>query len=218
VSSSAFPEVIMKIGIIGSGNVGTTLTRGFRSGGHEVIVANTRGPQSLTELAADTGARSASVQDAIQGGEIVAVAVPLKAVPDLPANAFRGKLVIDVTNYYPQRDGRIHALESGTPSSRWVAQQLPGAEVVKAFNTIEMGRLATMGRPAGAPNRLALPVAGDDEQAKHTVMGLVEELGFDAVDAGGLDDSWRQQPGTPVSGTDLDADRVRSALRAATPD
>ena len=181
-------------------------------------MANTRGPQSLTELAADTGASSASVQDAIQGGEIVAVAVPLKAVPDLPANAFRGKLVTDVTNYYPQRDGRIDALESGTPSSRWVAQQLPGAEVVKAFNTIEMRRLATMGRPAGAPNRLALPVAGDDEQARHTVMGLVEELGFDAVDAGALDDSWRQQPGTPVFGTDLDADGVRSALRAATQD
>jgi len=207
----------MKIGIIGSGTAGTTLTRGFRSGGHEVIVANTRGPQSLTELAAETGARAASVEDAIQGGDVVAVAVPLKAVPDLPADAFRGKLVIDVTNYYPQRDGRIEALEDGTSSSRWVAQHLPGAEVVKAFSTIEMGHLASMGRPAGAPDRVALPVAGDDAQAKRTVMGLVEALGFDAVDAGGLDDSWRQQPGTPVSGADLDADGVRSALRGATP-
>jgi predicted dinucleotide-binding enzyme len=207
----------MKIGIIGSGNVGTTLTRGFRSAGHEVIVANSRGPRSLTGLAAETGARAASVEDAIRDGDVVVVAVPMKAVPDLPASAFRGKLVIDATNYFPQRDGRIEALEAGTPESRWVAQQLSGAEVVKAFNTIVMGHLATMGRPAGAPDRVALPVAGDDEQARRMVMGLVEELGFDAVDAGGLDDSWRQQPGTPVSGSDLDADGVRSALRAATP-
>jgi predicted dinucleotide-binding enzyme len=206
----------MKIGIIGSGSVGTALTRGFRSGGHEVVVANSRGPRTLTELAAETGARAASVEDAIRDGDVVALAVPLKAVPDLPVDDFGGKLVLDVTNYYPRRDGTIEALESGTPSSRWVAQHLPGAVVVKAFNTIAMGSLATKGRPAGAPDRVALPVAGDDEQAKRTVTGLVDELGFDTVDAGGLDDSWRQQPGTPVPGRDLDADGVRSALRAAT--
>lgn len=206
----------MKLGIIGSGNVGGTLTRGFRANGHEVFVANSRGPQSLTALAEETGARATTVEDAIRDGDVVVLAVPLKAMPALPADAFGGKVVIDATNYYPSRDGRIDAIETGTSQSRWIARQLHGATVVKAFNNIQMSHLAAKGRPAGAPDRVALPVAGDDEAAKRTAMGLVEELGFDALDAGDLDGSWRQQPGSPVYAADLDADGLRTALEAIT--
>lgn len=206
----------MNVGIIGSGNVGRTLTGGFRANGHEVLVANSRGPQSLTGFAEETGARATTVEDAIREGDVVVLAVPLKAMPDLPSDPFRGKVVIDSTNYYASRDGRIDPIETGTSQSRWIAQQLPGATVVKAFNTMEMTHLAALGKPAGSPGRVAMPVAGDDEAAKRTAMGLVEQLGFDPVDGGDLDSSWRQQPGTPVYGADLDADGLRTALEAIT--
>lgn len=205
----------MKIGIIGSGHIGGTLTRRLRALGHEVWVANSRGPASLGELAAETGAHATTVEDAVQSGEVVIVAVPLKAVPDLPADVFAGKVVVDTNNYYPQRDGQIAALDAGTPSSRWIAQHFAGAKIVKAFNNIYAQHLLEGGKPAGAPDRIALPVAGDDPAAKRTVMGLVEELGFDPVDAGSLDESWRQQPNTPVYTKDFDAQGVRQALAAA---
>ena len=202
----------MRIGIIGSGHIGGTLTRRLRALGHEVWVANSRGKESLGGLASETGAHPATIEDATRNGDVVVVAVPLKAVPDLPAAAFNGKVVVDANNYYPNRDGDIAALQSGTPSSHWVARHLAGATVVKAFNNIYAQHLLESGKPAGAPGRIALPVAGDDAAAKQTVMSLVDALGFDAVDAGSLDESWRQQPDTPVYTTDHDALGVRQAL------
>jgi len=208
-------KTTMRIGIIGSGHIGGTLTRRLRALGHEVWVANSRGPESLGDLASETGAHPATIEDATRNGEVVVVAVPLKAVPDLPAAAFNGKVAVDANNYYPNRDGDIAALQSGTPSSRWVARHLTGATVVKAFNNIYAQHLLESGKPAGAPGRSALPVAGDDAAAKQTVMSLVDALGFDAVDAGSLDESWRQQPDTPVYTTDHDAQGVRQALADA---
>ena len=204
----------MRIGIIGSGKIGGTLTRLLSGLGHDVSVANTRGPDSLAELAAETGATAAATpQDAVSGADLVVIAVPLHAVPGLPD--LSGKLVIDANNYYAGRDGQIAEIDRGAASSRWVAGHLSGARVVKAFNTIQWSHLLERGRPAGEPGRIALPVAGDDADAKATVMALVESLGFDAVDGGDLDDSRRQEPGTAVYGADLDADRTRAALAAA---
>ncbi len=205
----------MRIGIIGSGHIGGTLTRRLRALGHEVWVANSRGKESLGGLASETGAHPATIEEAARNGDVVVVAIPLKAVPDLPAAAFNGKVVVDANNYYPNRDGDIAALQSGTPSSRWVARHLAGASVVKAFNNIYAQHLLESGKLAGAPGRIALPVAGDDAAAKRTVMSLIDALGFDAVDAGSLDESWRQQPDTPVYTTDHDAPGVRQALADA---
>ncbi|MEV4815394.1 NADPH-dependent F420 reductase [Micromonospora tulbaghiae] len=208
----------MEIGIIGSGHIGGTLTRRLRSLGHDVAVANSRGPESLADLGAETGARAVSVEDAVQGAELVVIAIPLKAVPQLPAALFDGKLVVDANNYYPQRDGDIpELLDRSLSSSRWTADHLKGARVVKVFNNIQAAHLMDEGKPAGTSGRIALPVAADDADAKRTVMGLVDELGFDPVDAGTLDESWRQQPDTPVYGTDRDADGVREGLAAARP-
>jgi predicted dinucleotide-binding enzyme len=209
----------MNIGIIGAGNIGGNLTRRFSELGHKVFVANSRGPESLADLAAETGATPVSVTDAAQRGDVVIVTIPQKNIPELPrdlfADASNGKIVVDTGNYYPQqRDGRIAGIEDGLTESRWVSQQL-GRPVVKAFNNIYAAHLLSSGKPAGIPGRIALPVAGDDERAKSVVLGLIDELGFDGVDAGGIDDSWRQQPGTPVYGTDFDADGVRRALASA---
>jgi 8-hydroxy-5-deazaflavin:NADPH oxidoreductase len=205
----------MRIGIIGSGNIGATLTRRLTALGHDVAVANSRGPQSLEALAGETGATAAEPTTAAREADLVVVAVPLKAVPDLPAEALSGRTVVDAGNYYPGRDGEIAAIEGGTPSSRWVADHLAGADVVKAFNTINWRHLLDGGRPAGDPQRIAIPVAGDDADATQRVIGLVDELGFDPVDAGPLDESWRQEPGTSVYGTNLDAAATSDALAAA---
>jgi len=212
----------MKIGIIGAGNIGGNLTRRFTALGHEVSVANSRNPDTLAGLAAETGATAVRAEDAAAGADVVVVTIPFKAVPDLPDGLLTGAaadvVVIDTCNYYPQqRDGRIAAVEDGMTESRWVEQQL-GVSVVKAFNGILAEHLLTRGVPAGTDGRIALPVAGDDADAKDVVMALVDSLGFDPVDAGGLDDSWRQQPGTPVYGADADADGVRKALAAAVPE
>ena len=203
----------MKIGILGSGNIGGTLTRRFSELGHDVSVANTRGPESLAGLADETGATPATPEDAIRDAELVVLAVPLKAVPGLPG--LDGKLVVDANNYYPGRDGQIAEIDGGTSSSRWVADHHPGATVVKAFNTINWRNLLADGRPHGEPDRIALPVASDDEAAKATVSGLIDALGFDPIDSGDLDDSRRQEPGTPVYGANLDAAGAREALDAA---
>ena len=210
----------MKIGIIGAGNIGGTLTRRLAALGHEVSVANSRGPETLRDLAAETGARAVSVTEAAHDKDLVVVTIPEKNIPDLPDDLFAtagGAVVVDTGNYYPQqRDGRIDAIEQGMAESRWVEQQL-GRSVVKAFNNIYADHLREGGRPAGTAGRIALPVAGDDDGAKAVVMHLIDELGFDAVDAGGLDESWRQQPGTPVYTTDFDTEGVRRALSEASP-
>ena len=211
----------MKIGIIGAGNIGSTLARHLAALGHEVSVANSRGPETLRDLPAQTGASAVSVTDAARDKDLVVVTIPEKNVPDLPKDLFNGTddvIIVDTGNYYPQqRDGRIDAIEQGTTESRWVAEQL-GRPVIKAFNNIYAQHLRDNARPAGAPGRIALPVAGDDDAAKAVVMQLIDELGFDPVDAGTLDESWRQQPGTPVYTTDLDADAVRRALSQASPE
>jgi 8-hydroxy-5-deazaflavin:NADPH oxidoreductase len=210
----------MRIGIIGAGNIGGTLTRRLTTLGHEVHVANSRGPETLVDLARETGATAATTEDALSGAELVIVAIPERKVPDLPARTFErrapGAPIVDTGNYYPRRDGRIDAIEDGLPESRWVELQI-GQPVVKAFNTIRAAHLLELGRPAGEEGRIALPVAGDDGDTKQVVMSVVEELGFDAVDAGGLDDSWRQQPSTPGFVTDLDAAALRRALEGTSP-
>ncbi len=209
----------MKIGIIGAGQIGGTLTRRLTALGHDVSIANSRGPETLAALAAETGAKAVPVSEAARGAEIVVITIPERNIPDLPAGvldgAAPGAVVIDTGNYYPrQRDGRIEGIEAGLTESRWVSEQL-GHPVVKVFNNIYARHLLERGQPAGTPGRIALPVAGDDAAAKAKVIRLVDQLGFDPVDAGGLDDSWRQQPGTLVYGTDLDAAGVRRALSEA---
>jgi len=209
----------MKIGVIGAGNIGGTLTRRVTALGHEVLVANSRGPETLRELAKETGAKAVTAKEAARAGEVVIVTIPEGHIPELPKDLFAGVpdnvVVVDTGNYYPRhRDGRIAEIEAGLPESRWVEKQL-SRPVVKAFNNIYARHLMEKGQTAGATNRIALPVAGDDRKAKAVVMKLIDELGFDAVDAGGLDDSWRQQPGTPVYATDFNAEGVRRALAEA---
>ncbi|MET7380147.1 NAD(P)-binding domain-containing protein [Streptomyces sp. NPDC005526] len=213
----------MKIGIIGAGNIGGNLTRRLTALGHDVSVANSRGPHTLAALAEETGATPVRVEEAARGAEIVVVTVPLKAVPDLPAGlldgAAEGAAVIDTGNYYPrQRDGRIAEIEDGgLTESRWTERRI-GHAVIKAFNGTYAQDIVERPRPAGDPERMALPVAGDDAEAKARVRALIDELGFDTVDSGGIDDSWRQQPGTPVYGLRAGVDAVVEALREASPE
>jgi predicted dinucleotide-binding enzyme len=211
----------MKIGIIGAGHIGGTLTRRLTALGHQVSVANSRGPQTLTDLARETGATPVTSSEAARGNDLVIIAIPEGRVPELPEDLFAGVpddvAVVETGNYYPQRDGRIAEIEDGMPESRWVERQV-GRPVIKAFNNIYARDLMEAGKPAGSPGRIALPVAGDDAAAKGKVLQLIDELGFDGVDAGGLDESWRQQPGTPVYATNLDADGVRRALAEASPE
>ncbi|MFG6296780.1 NAD(P)-binding domain-containing protein [Streptomyces sp. DH1] len=214
---------IMKIGIIGAGNIGGNLTRRLTALGHDVSVANSRGPHTLTALAEETGATPVRAEEAARGAEVVVVTVPLKAVPDLPSGildgAVDGVAVIDTNNYYPQqRDGRIAAIEDeGRTESRWVEEHL-GHPVIKAFNGTYAQDILDRPRPAGDPDRMALPVAGDDEAAKAKVRALIDELGFDTVDAGGIDESWRQQPDTPVYGLRAGVEGVTKALAEASPE
>ncbi|WBO63742.1 NADPH-dependent F420 reductase [Streptomyces camelliae] len=213
----------MKIGIIGAGNIGGNLTRRLTALGHDVSVANSRGPETLRELAEETGATAVRAEEAAKGAEVVVVTVPLKVVPSLPSGlldgAAEGVAVIDTGNYYPQqRDGRIAAIEDeGLTESRWTEQHL-GHPVIKAFNGTYAQDILDRPRPAGDPDRIALPVAGDDGAAKAKVRALIDELGFDTVDAGGIDDSWRQQPDTPVYGLRAGVEAVTKALAEASPE
>jgi 8-hydroxy-5-deazaflavin:NADPH oxidoreductase len=216
-----YEEVLVKIGIIGAGNIGATLTRRLTALGHQVAVANSRDPETLSELAGETGATAVSAAEVANGADVVIVTIPQKAIPLLPegilAGAAAGAAIVDTGNYYPARDGQIEPIESGMTESRWVSEQL-GRPVVKAFNTIRAQHLLELGKPAGTPGRIALPVAGDDPNSKRTVMELVDALGFDPIDAGTIDESWRQQPGKPVYAADLDAAGVTRALAEAGPD
>lgn len=212
----------MNIAIIGAGNIGGTLTRRFAALGHHVRVANSRGPESLIALQAETGAQPVPLSRVAEGADALIVAIPQKSIPELPPGLLaalpHSAVVVDAGNYVPYlRDPEIDALENGAVESRWTESAL-GHPAVKAFNTITAEHLRTLGRPTGAADRIALPVAGDDPQAKATVIHLADQLGFDGIDAGGLDDSWRQQPGTPVYTADLDADGARQALAAAEPE
>jgi len=212
----------VKIGIIGAGNIGGALTRRLAAVGHDVFVANSRGPETLTELAQAAGATAATVEDAVRDADVVVVTIPLKNVPELSRRALDarrpGAPIIDTNNYYPQqRDGRVDEIEDGMPEAMWVQQHV-GEPVIKVFNNIYASHLLERGRPPGDDDRVALPVAGDDPSAKQTVMELVDQIGFDPVDAGALAESWRQQPGTPAYGSDLPAGGLRRALAQATPE
>lgn len=209
----------MKIGIIGAGSMGKTLARHLAKLGHHVSIANSRGPESLAALAAEIGATPVSVGDAAKAGEVVILAIPTKALADLPrqlfANVPSSVAVIDVGNYHPElRDGHIAAIDRGMLDSQWVAQQV-GRPVIKAFNNILAESLLEKGVPRGTRGRIALSVAGDSSEAKEAVLRLVDDLGFDPVDGGVLDDSWRQQPGTPAYCQDLEAAELRRALAEA---
>ena len=209
----------MKIAVIGTGNIGGNLARRFRALGHDVSIANSRGPETLGDLARETGARPVTVSEAARAGDVVIVTIPLKNVPALPSDLFAAVpasvVVVDTGNYYPQqRDGKIAEIEAGMTESRWTAVQLK-RPVIKAFNNIYAQHLLEKGKTKGSPGRIALPIAGDDEAAKSVVMKLIDELGFDPVDASSIDDSWKQQPGTPVYGSDGDVAGVRTALAAA---
>ncbi len=208
----------MNIGIIGSGHIGGALARHLTKLGHQVSIANSRGPASLADLAAETGATAATVEEAARATDVVVVTIPQKAVPHLPPGLFAGSsaVVVDTGNYYPTRDGRIEAIEAGQVESEWVAEAL-GRPVVKAFNNVYAQSLDTRGLPAGTPGRIALSVAGDDAREKGVVLGLLDELGFDGVDAGSLAESWRQQPGSPAYCQDLDRAGLETALAQADP-
>ena len=212
----------MEIGIIGAGYIGGTLTRRLTNLGHTVRVANSRHPQTLSDLAAETGARAVWAGEAATDADLVIVSIPQKNVPDLSAGivstAKGGTPIIETNNYYPQqRDGYIAEIEDGAPESVWVSKQL-GVPVFKVFNGIFWQHLLDGGLPPRAAGRIALPVAGDDPEAKQIVLTLVDDLGFDPVDGGSLAESWRQQPGTPVYGADLDAAGVQRALSEASPE
>ena len=210
----------MKIGIVGSGNIGATAARLFAGAGHEVAVSNSRGGAGLESLVAELGGkgRAAGIEDAARFGEVVLVAVPFGKYETLPAAAFEGKVVIDANNYYPQRDGRFARLDGGeTTSSELLASHLRGARLVKAFNTIWFEHLRQQGN-TGLPveERRAIFIAGDDEEAKRTVARLIEEIGFAAVDTGALGEGGRrQQVGTPIYNKELNAREAAEVLAAA---
>ncbi|RIJ69758.1 NADP oxidoreductase [Nakamurella silvestris] len=211
----------MRIGIIGAGEIGGTLTRRLTSLGHTVAVSNSRDPQTLADLAAETGATAVWAADAAKDADLVIVSIPQKNVPDLAAGivagAAPGAPVIETNNYYPQqRDGLIEEIEAGKPESVWVAEHL-GVPVYKVFNGIWWKHLQNKGVPQGTEGRIALPIAGEPGPAKDQVFQLVEELGFDAVDGGTLAESWRQQPGTPVYGKNFGIEETIAALAATSP-
>ncbi|KXV15219.1 NADP oxidoreductase [Acetobacter malorum] len=211
----------MKIGIIGAGHIGGTLARRLVAVGHEVKIANSRGSQTLVDLARESGAKAVTVADAVKDVGLIIVTIPEKNIPVLGRSVFEhvppDVVIVDTGNYYPrERDGRIAAIEEGTPESVWMSGQI-GRPVIKVFNNIYAQHLLENGKPYGTVGRIALPVAGDDAAAKKQVMALVDQLGFDPVDAGSLAESWRQQPGTPVYCGDLDAAGVRKALAEASP-
>ena len=212
----------MKIGIIGAGDIGGTLTRRLRQLGHDVTVSNSRAPETLADLAKETGATAVWAKDAATDADLVIVSIPQKNVPDLAAGVVDARRpdapVIETNNYYPQqRDGEIAAIEDGQLESAWVAEQI-GAPVYKVFNGIWWKHLLESGKPSGAADRIALPIAGEDGPGRVLVHDVVDQLGFEPVDSGPIAESWRQQPGTPVYGTDLDADGARRALAEASPE
>jgi 8-hydroxy-5-deazaflavin:NADPH oxidoreductase len=192
------------VGIIGSGMIGGTVARLSVAAGYQVVVSNSRGPETLAELAAELGplASASSADQAAEAGDLVLLSVPVKAYHDIPAKPLAGKPVMDTGNYYPQRDGHLAELDTGALTSSGLLQRdLPDAQVVKVFNNIFFKHLASLARPHGAEDRTALPIAGDSAAAKAAVTAFLDSIGYDAVDAGSLADSWHQEPGTPVYGT-----------------
>jgi predicted dinucleotide-binding enzyme len=206
----------MHIGIIGAGQIGSVLAAKLVKLGHKVDISNSRGPGSLADVAKATGARPVGVSEAVVGRDLIIITIPQKAVPQLPKGLFENVPeevpVIDTGNYYSAlRDGIIPEIEAGMCESEWVQSQI-NRPVIKVFNNIQNRSLEHSGRPKGAKNRIALPVSGADNSTKKLVMELVDELGFDPVDYGPLSGSWKQQPGTPVYCTDLNAEQVTASF------
>ena len=192
------------IGIIGSGMIGGTVARLSVAAGHHVVLSNSRGPETLAELVAELGplAAAGTAEQAAEAGDIVVVSIPVKAFGDVPVKPLAGKPVLDTGNYYPRRDGQIAELDTGALTSSGLLQRdLPESHVVKVFNNIFFKHLQSLARPHGAADRTALPIAGDDEAAKAAVTAFLDSIGYDAVDAGPIAESWRQEPGTPSYGT-----------------
>lgn len=212
------------IGIIGAGNIGQALTRISVDAGYDVVVANSRGPETLQDFvsgandrpSAKGSARAATAEEAAAAADVAVVTVPLKAIDRLPAQPLAGKVVIDTCNYYPQRDGRIDELEDeSTTTSELVQRHLPTSRVVKAFNHLFAADITARRTPPGTPHRRALAIAGDDASAKEVVASYIDELGFDVVDLGTLAEGWRVQRDTPGYGPDLDAAELRQAAAEA---
>jgi len=217
------------VGIIGSGLIGGTVARLSVAAGHQVVLSNSRGPETLEELAAELGplARAATAEQAAEAGDLAVVSIPVKAFSDVPVKPLAGQPVLDTGNYYPQRDGHIEELDTGAITSSGLLQRyLPESQVVKVFNNIFFKHLRNLARPSGADGRSALPIAGDDPAAKATVTAYLDSIGYDAVDAGPLAESWRQEPGAPVygspygpfadeMGTPADAAKIRVLLAGA---
>ena len=217
------------VGFIGSGMIGGTVARLSAAAGHQVVLSNSRGPETLADLVTELGprARAATCEQAAAAGDIVVVAIPFKASESVPAEPLKGKVVMDTGNYYPQRDGQIAVLDDGEVTSSGLLQEhLKDAHVVKVFNNIYFRHLASLARPHGAADRSALPIAGDDEKAKAAVAEFLDSIGYDTVDAGPLAESWRQEPGHPAygqpygdfadpAGTPASAAKIRAALAAA---
>lgn len=208
----------MKIGILGAGRIGATLARHFARVGHVVAVSNSRGPATLEGLVAELGdrAHATTAEDAARFGDVVVVSVPFGRYRELPTGGLAGKVVIDTNNYYPQRDGRFEELDGDRTTSSELLQAHPqGARVVKAFNAIYWEHLRDFGRPSGDPGRIGMPISGDDPEAKRTLAELIDEIGFDAVDAGTLAEGGRKhQPGSSVYTADLRTEELRARLAA----
>lgn len=206
------------IGIIGAGNIGSQVARLAIRSGYDVVLSNSRGPETLADLIRELGPKACAARraEAAKAGEIVVVAVPLKNYRQVPVEPLAGKVVIDANNYYPERDGHIPELDNeSTTTSELLQAHLPRSKVVKAFNHIYSGHLTKHAQPAGTPNRRALVIAGDDPDAKATVARLLDQFGFDAVDAGPLKEGWRIQRDTPGYGPRRNADELRADLAAA---
>jgi 8-hydroxy-5-deazaflavin:NADPH oxidoreductase len=210
--------MMQTIGLIGAGHIGSQVARLAVAHGYNVVISNSRGPETLTDLVAELGpnARAGTVADAASAGDIVVVTIPLKQYRSVPVAPLAGKVVIDTNNYYPQRDGHIPELDNeSTTTSELLQAHLPASKVVKAFNHIYAAQLTTDGRPAGTPNRRALVIAGDDPAAKATVTRMLDQFGFDTVDAGPLKEGWRIQRDTPGYGPQRNAEELRKDLAAA---
>jgi predicted dinucleotide-binding enzyme len=206
------------IGLIGAGHIGSQIARLAVANGYDVVLSNSRGPESLAALVEELGprARAATPADAARAGDFVVVTIPLKNYRQVPVEPLAGKIVIDTNNYYPQRDGHIPELDDeSTTTAELLQAHLPASTVVKAFNHIYAAALTTDGQPAGTPNRRALAIAGDDPRAKAAVAELIDRFGFDTVDAGPLEDGWRVQRDTPAYGPRRTADALRRDLAAA---
>ena len=206
------------VGLIGAGHIGSQVARLALAHGYNVVISNSRGRETLSALGAELGpgARAATAVDAASAGDIVVVTVPLKNYRDVPVAPLAGRIVIDTNNYYPERDGHVPELDNeATTTAELLQAHLPTSKVVKAFNHIYAAELTTHGQPAGSKNRRALVIAGDDQDAKTTVTALLDEFGFDTVDAGPLKEGWRIQRDTPGYGPRRTAEELRRDLAAA---